>query len=232
MFPRERVLASLAKYKIDHDPSASTGGAARPAGGVLRQADADGQAGDARQPGARDHGVPQRRLQQDDGADRERGRRTGGGLPPLTAPPMSQVLLRATEVDQGVRRRAGAQARLARAARGRGPRAGRRERRREVDADQDHHRRGAARRRGDRVWTAQPLRANSPRAREGAGHRGDLPAAGAVPRPDGGREHRARRWSGRAAGGGCDWQRARTARGELLRPGRRARSTPRPTAGG
>ena len=24
MFPRERVLASLAKYKIDHDPTAST----------------------------------------------------------------------------------------------------------------------------------------------------------------------------------------------------------------
>src|SRR5204862_2681517 len=76
------------------------GRAARSAGGVLRQAHAHGEASDARQSDPRDHGVPERRLQQDDGADRERRRRTGGGLPPLTAPPMSQVVLRATDVTK------------------------------------------------------------------------------------------------------------------------------------
>ena len=40
MFPRERVLASLAKYKVEHDPDREHGGAARPARGVLREAHA------------------------------------------------------------------------------------------------------------------------------------------------------------------------------------------------
>ena len=33
MFPRERVLASLAKYEVAHDPSGEHGRAARPARG-------------------------------------------------------------------------------------------------------------------------------------------------------------------------------------------------------
>ena len=114
---------------------------------------------------------------------------------------------------------------------GRGPRARRRERRRQEHAGQDPGRRPPARHRDDparRRRDAHPR----PGGRAGARHRGRPPGAAALPRPDRRRErlHRprpARRASGRSTGARC----GATSRA-TLRPARRAdRSSARSSAG-
>ena len=108
----------------------------------------------------------------------------------------------------------------------RGPRAGRRERRRQVDADQGHHRRPACRTRGRSRSRASRSRTSTRPAR-GAGDRGHLPAAGALPGPDGRREHRARRSSRAGRGGACAGASAPARARSAARRGSAPRSTPR-----
>ena len=91
---------------------------------------------------------------------------------------------------QVVRGRPRAARRLVRPARGRGACAGRRERRRQVDAHQDHDRRGTARR-GDARRRRASRSAHDAGARARAGDRGDLSAAVALSAPHRRREYRA-----------------------------------------
>src|SRR5438034_453908 len=67
-------------------------GAARPARGILRQAYAHRRADHARRPGQGDRCAPRRRLQQDDGPDRQHRRRPRGGLPAMTVTASSSSL--------------------------------------------------------------------------------------------------------------------------------------------
>src|SRR5213596_2734288 len=68
------------------------GGAARPARGILRQAHAHRPTDHARRPGQSDRCAPRRRLQQDDGPDRQHRRRPRGGLPAMTVTASSSSL--------------------------------------------------------------------------------------------------------------------------------------------
>src|SRR5881396_1479232 len=68
------------------------GGVARSAGGVLRQPHAHRPADHARRPGQGDRCAPRRRLQQDDGPDRQHRRRPRGGLPAMTVTASSSSL--------------------------------------------------------------------------------------------------------------------------------------------
>ena len=86
------------------------------------------------------------------------------------------------------------------AARGRGACAARGERGREVHADQsDHRRREGGFRHPD--GGRQPGAAQQPGRGACHGNRGGVPAARAVPGPDGGREHRTRAGESRRCGG-------------------------------
>ena len=90
--------------------------------------------------------------------------------------PVSQLAARGHRHHQVLRCRPRPEGRVLRPPAGRGPRARRRERRGQVDADQDHHRRRAGRRR--HAPRRGPGRAaHRPGDRARAGHRGDLPAA-------------------------------------------------------
>ena len=89
---------------------------------------------------------------------------------------------------EALRRDAGARGRLADALPRRGARAARRERRRQVDADQDHDRHPLAGRGHDRASTARRSTFAARPTRSGRDRR-DLPGAGDLPRPQRRREH-------------------------------------------
>ena len=79
---------------------------------------------------------------------------------------------------------------------GRDPRRARGERRRQVDADEDHLRRGAPDE-GAMAWNGAPVAIAQPAPGPRAGHRDGVPALRAVRDADRGRERLAGRWTGR-----------------------------------
>ena len=94
-----------------------------------------------------------------------------------------RAALEVRDIEKVISRRAGAHRRIVRRARGRGPCAARRERRRQIDADQDHVRRLAARPRR-RSWSTARDRLFRARRRAARRRRDDLSGAAAVPRAE------------------------------------------------
>ena len=117
---------------------------------------------------------------------------------------------------------------------GRDPRAARRERRRQVDADQDHDRRPATGHRGDAVDGGEVGPRGALQDAQRSRRRGDLPGAEDLPGPVGRREHLhrpSRSWPGRSTARRMRREAERDAR-PARRPARRGRAGARPDAGG
>ena len=125
------------------------------------------------------------------GRARRRPAPARGALPHHARPgrdDMAGTVLEVSEVSQAVRRHVRAARGLAGAARGRDPRPARRQRRRQVDADQDPRRRHRRTTTGEILLAGEEVRISSPTPRARAGHRDRLPGPRAVRQRERGRQ--------------------------------------------